>query len=44
MQCTANEIDGVRGLSFLVQSKVAAPEAVEERIEAFLRLFRGALP
>ena len=44
MQCSANEIDGVRGLSFLVQSKAAAPEAVEERIEAFLRLFRGALP
>ncbi|EOD38401.1 peptidase M16 [Emiliania huxleyi CCMP1516] len=43
VQCSANEIDGVRGLSFLVQSKVAAPEAVEERIEAFLRLFRGTL-
>jgi hypothetical protein len=43
VQCGANEISGVRGLSFLVQSKVQPPDVVEERIGAFLRLFRGTL-
>ena len=43
MQCSQNEIDGVRGISFLVQSKVQPPPVLTERIDGFLRLFRGTL-
>ncbi|KAL1507929.1 hypothetical protein AB1Y20_007533 [Prymnesium parvum] len=43
VQCTPTELDGVRGLSFLVQSSSTPPQEVERRIEGFLRLFRGTL-
>merc|ERR1712232_137179 len=43
VQCAANEVDGVRGLVFIVQSKVQPPPVVEERVQGFLRLFRGTL-
>jgi len=43
VQCSANEIEGVRSLSFFVQGTRQPPPEVERRIDAFLRLFRGTL-
>lgn len=43
VQCNANEMQGVRGLTFLVQGKKQPPPEVEKRIEDFFRLFRGTL-
>ena len=43
VQSGANEIDGVRGLSLLVQSTALPPPELQQRIDGFLRLFRGTL-
>ena len=43
VQAGVGELDGVRALSLVVQSSVFTPPALEERVEAFLRLFRGTL-
>jgi len=43
VQSGANEIDGVRGLSLLVQSTALPPPELQQRVDGFLRLFRGTL-
>jgi insulysin len=43
VQCGVTEANGVRALVFIIQSSVKPPPEVEDRLEAFLRLFRGTL-
>ena len=43
VSCSANELFGVRALTFAVQSATASPPEIEERIDEFVNSFRSAL-